>query len=55
MNNIRRAHETSFQKVAGDVIEKAEQDRIKARQEGDWSIDYLNKSRAEEFGIGEGR
>lgn len=55
INNMAKARQSSYWKVARQVIDEKDKKRIEERQNGDWSIEYLNKTRAEDFGIGEGR
>lgn len=55
MNNMERARKSSYVEVAQEVKAKAERARIEARRKKDLNLELDRLSRADDFGIGEGR
>ena len=55
MNNMERARKSSYIEVAQEVKAKAEKARIEERRRKDLSLELDRLSRADDFGIGEGR
>ena len=55
MNNMERARKESYTEIAQEVKERLEKSRIEARKKKDLNLELDRLSRADDFGIGDGR